>query len=218
MSVFNKELKNKQRTQQVLAMIYAAFPHMTNRPKDDVIATGQTYAIILDDINPDLVEAAVIQILSEDREFPPKPGEIRQAAIALQNKATNAPQLPDGVTAWTMAQAYASEIVRRRNYSHGYNQIVDGQVVEIPFPDFHPAVIEAAKAVGIDRIFNADVTDAMEIGTLSAQFRDTYATVKTRAEKAAEVTHPLISTTIAQVAARLRAPMNGAVVAIEGAK
>lgn len=212
------ELQNKQSTQAVIARLQAVYDYMLKKPEQELAEFNKTFALIVDDLDPALVMAAAIKWIASDNAFHPKPGELRKLALEIGAQATNAPQLPDGVTAWTMAQAYASEIVRRRNYSHGYNQIVDGQVVEIPFPDFHPAVIEAAKAVGIDRIFNADVTDAMEIGTLSAQFRDTYATVKTRAEKAAEVTHPLISTTIAQVAARLRAPMNGAVVAIEGAK
>jgi len=212
------ELQNKQSTQAVIARLQAVYDYMLKKPEQELAEFNKTFALIVDDLDPALVMAAAIKWIASDNAFHPKPGELRKLALEIGAQATNAPQLPDGVSAWTMAQAYASEIVRRRNYSHGYNQIVDGQVVEIPFPDFHPAVIEAAKAVGIDRIFNADVTDAMEIGTLSAQFRDTYATVKTRAEKAAEVTHPLISTTIAQVAARLRAPQtevnNGAITGI----
>ena len=218
MSAFNKELKNKERTKQVLAMIYAAYPHLVNRPEQDRIAMGQTYALILDDINPDLVEAAAIQLLSEAREFPPKPGELRQAAIALQDKASNAPQLPDAGQAWTEAQRYAGEIIKRRNYTNGYCEVVAGQVREIPMPEFHPAVVETARAVGVERIHGCDVTDDMALGTLMAQFRDIYATVKTRAIKAAEVTHPLVSATIAQVAARLKAPVSNGngVVAIGG--
>ena len=212
------ELRNKESTKAVLTRLQAVYDYMLKKPEAELQAFNETFVLVVDDLDPALVMAAAIKWITSDNAFHPKPGELRKLALEIGAQATNAPQLPDGVSAWTMAQAYASEIVRRRNYSHGYNQIVDGKVQEIPFPDFHPAVIEAAKAVGIDRIFNADVTDAMEIGTLSAQFRDTYATVKTRAEKAAEVTHPLISTTIAQVAARLRAPQtevnNGAITGI----
>jgi len=212
------ELRNKQSTQAVIARLQSVYDYMLKKPEQELAEFNKTFALIVDDIDPALVMAAAIKWIASDNAFHPKPGELRKLALEIGAQASNAPQLPDGVTAWTMAQQYAAEVVRRRNYSHGYNEVRGGQIVEIPFPEFHPAVIETAKAVGIDRIYNADVTDAMEIGTLSAQFRDTYATVKTRAEKAAEVTHPLISATIAQVAARLRAPSVQDVPMVEGAK
>jgi len=212
------ELRNKQSTQAVIARLQAVYDYMLKKPEQELAEFNKTFALIVDDLDPALVMAAAIKWIASDNAFHPKPGELRKLALEIGAQASNAPQLPDGVTAWTMAQAYAAEVIRRRNYSHGYNEVRGGQIVEIPFPEFHPAVIETAKAVGIDRIYNADVTDAMEIGTLSAQFRDTYATVKTRAEKAAEVTHPLISATIAQVAARLRAPTVQGVRMVEGAK
>lgn len=212
------ELRNKQSTQSVIARLQSVYDYMLKKPEQELAEFNKTFALIVDDIDPALVMAAAIKWIASDNAFHPKPGELRKLALEIGAQASNAPQLPDGVTAWTMAQQYAAEVVRRRNYSHGYNEVRGGQIVEIPFPEFHPAVIETAKAVGIDRIYNADVTDAMEIGTLSAQFRDTYATVKTRAEKAAEVTHPLISATIAQVAARLRAPAVQDVRLVEAAK
>lgn len=213
------ELKNKQSTQAVIARLQSVYDYMLKKPEQELAEFNKTFALIVDDIDPALVMAAAIKWIASDNAFHPKPGELRKLAIEIGAQASNKPALPDGAQAWLEAQKYAAEIMKRRNYGHGYCEVVGGEVREIPMPEFNPAVVEAARAIGVDRIHGCDVTDDMALGTLMAQFRDIYATIRNRAEKAAEVTHPLISATIAQVAARLRAPnteahSNGAITGI----
>lgn len=202
------KLHNKDNTKAVLTRLQAVYDYMLKKPDAELRAFNETFVLVIDDLDPALVMAAAIKWITSDSPFHPKPGELRKLALEIGAQATNAPQLPDVGQAWTMAQGYAGEIIKRRNYTNGYCEVVAGQVREIAMPEFHPAVVEAARAVGVDRIHGCDVTDDMALGTLMAQFRDIYATVRTRAVKAAEVTHPLISATIAQVAARLRAPVS----------
>lgn len=200
------ELRNKESTKNVLTRLQAVYDYMLKKPSDELREFNETFALVVDDLDPALIMAAAIRWITGDSPFHPKPGELRKIALEIQAQATNAPQLPDATQAWVEAQRYAGEIMRRRSYANGYNEVVGDEVREIAMPEFNPAVVEAARAIGVERIHCCDVTDDMALGTLMAQFRDTYAIVKTRAVKAAEVTHPLISATIAQVAARLKAP------------
>lgn len=200
------ELKNKETTKNVLTRLQSVYDYMLKKPDEELDEFNRTFALIVDDVDPDALMAAAIQWMTSDNPFHPKPGELRKMALAIGVSAKGVMPLPDSVQAWADAQRYASEVMRRRNYTNGYFEVVAGELVEVPMPTFHPAVIDVVRAIGVERVFYCNTEDASEAGTLAAQFRDAFNTVRVRAEHTGEIQHPLIEQAISAVAAKLRAP------------
>ena len=210
------ELRNKDNTKRVLARLEAVYDYMLKKPEDELAAFNETFGLVLDDLDPQAVQAAAMQWLVSDNAFMPKPGELRAIAVNLQRKALGETGLPDVAAAWIQARKYCSAWTRYREMdssqgSTGYHEIIEGELVKVDFDKsslypkgIHPAVVDACKTLGITRIFYCDPMDTMAEGTLFAQFKATYGTVQERIEKQSEVMHPMIASALGGVVARIR--------------
>ena len=108
---------------KALAVLEDAYPRYTLEPR-----VVRTWYAILGDLEPDLLKAAVLQIVSEGRPFLPAPGEVRQCAFDLLDRQSDVP------TAWN---AWAE--VSRRFGTHGHSRL----------PEFsHPLIKRAVDSVG----------------------------------------------------------------------
>lgn len=85
----------KVRINTILAPMIAVFPNW-----DATKETLQVYQAVLADIHPDALSAAVMDLISEPREFMPTPGVIRERVIELNDKASG---LPSTYEAWQLA-------------------------------------------------------------------------------------------------------------------
>lgn len=210
------ELRNKDNTKRVLARLEAVYDYMLKKPEDELAAFNETFGLVLDDLDPQAVQAAAMQWLVSDNAFMPKPGELRAIAIGLQRKALGETGLPDVAQAWLQARKYCAAWMQYRSMdssqgSTGYHEIVNGELVKVDFEQseiypkaLHPAVVDACKTLGITRIFYTDPMDTMAEGTLFAQFKATYGTVQERVEKQSEIMHPMIASALGGVVARIR--------------
>lgn len=207
------ELKNKDNTKAVLMRLEAVYDYMLKKPSAELTAFNEAFALVVDDLDPQAVQAAAMQWLVSDTAFMPKPGELRQIAIDLQRRAIGETGLPDVAAAWIQARKYCGAWMQYRSYSgQGYHELIGGAWVAKEFEqsklypaNTHPAVVDACKTLGITRIFYTDPMDTMAEGTLFAQFKATYGTVQERIEKQNEIVHPMIAGAMSSVVDAIRA-------------
>lgn len=95
-----------RRIAQALVPLLATWPDEGMPPE-----RLRAYALVLADLEPDVLQAAVAQCLSTCRFFP-KPAEIRQAAVSLKTRARG---LPSAGEAW-------AELVEQIERVGHYNQ------------------------------------------------------------------------------------------------
>lgn len=107
-----------KRIVSVLAPLVAIYPNWN--PKSETI---DVYEAVLADIHPDALAAAIMDLISEPRDFMPTPGVIRHRVIELNDKASG---LPSAYEAWQMAIT-----------DLGYHA-----------EDLHSSVIEAVRRIG----------------------------------------------------------------------
>ncbi len=158
---------------------------------------AEDWAMILSDIEPKLVSAALLTLLAEPREFAPTVGIIHAKARELAERAQGVPQIGAG-EAW--------QRVTRAIVSDGYGAMWDAsQKARLT-----PAEIQAGEAIGLHRIRIRKEEDA---GTDFAQFRDIYAVMIGRATAERNMP-PMVRSVLAEIAQawdakRLSAPKDG---------
>jgi hypothetical protein len=87
--------KESKRIVSVLAPLVAIYPNWN--PKSETI---DVYEAVLADIHPDALSAAIMDLISEPRDFMPTPGVIRQRVIEHHDQASG---LPSPYEAWQLA-------------------------------------------------------------------------------------------------------------------
>lgn len=92
------DTETRQRLATVLAPLAVMYPNWHANQK-----TYEVYALVLADLDPDLLEQAVVFLLSEPREFAPMPGHIRQAAFQLIDLLDDH---PDAYTSWSQVNEH----------------------------------------------------------------------------------------------------------------
>jgi len=88
--------QDRQRVAERLAPLAAMFPNWKPTPQ-----TIEAYVVVLADVDPFLLEAAIFELLSRPLEFMPVAGKIRQVAFDL-----GAPAIPDPYEAWSEVLGY----------------------------------------------------------------------------------------------------------------
>lgn len=117
-----------QRVLTALKPLTVLYPNW--KPADSV---WKSYVMVLADIEPELLERAIVQLVGEPREFMPVPGIIRQLAFDLKDVASN---LPDAYEAWEQVLA---------DISRGMGHPIAGNGME---PEAHPLAVKAAQMIG----------------------------------------------------------------------
>jgi len=106
-----------------MQFLNSAYPRFTLEPE-----TIEVYYQILSDLPLDLVEAAILQLITEDSPWCPSVGQIRSCAFDMLDRESGVP------TAW---DAWAE--VTRRFGTHGHSRL----------PEFsHPLIKQAVDGVG----------------------------------------------------------------------
>jgi hypothetical protein len=158
------------------------------------VLTGEQQALqagawldVLGDIDLPDVRVALAQIDAEGREFPPTPGQVREAVLASRGAIA-----PD----WDEAYTAVNGSIRKYGSCRG-----PGWAEPWQRPELHPAVEEAVKGMGgwYD-VGQAHVTDAWR-----AQFRDVYLLAKARFDREAK-TPPAVREISASLAKALALP------------
>lgn len=153
-----------------------------------IVSMAEDWAMILGDLDPRVVAAAIAQLLSEPREFPPMVGHINQKARQMIDTATGQDILDAG-EAWRLA---CSAVV-----GFGY-----GAAWDTESKDKLPAeVVKAAEHFGLMRI-RERLSD--QEATNFAQFRDIYNTIATR-ERSQRATPAPVRKLMAELAGALSA-------------
>ncbi|MCH8877794.1 MAG: hypothetical protein IIA89_13390 [Chloroflexi bacterium] len=83
-------MDDAQRITKALAPLTSVFPNWKGTPE-----TVSVYVRILADLPPELLEMAIVQLLSQDREFMPTPGTIRETALQLEDYASGRLSAPE---------------------------------------------------------------------------------------------------------------------------
>jgi hypothetical protein len=115
-----------------LGVLAAGYPNFNLTPE-----TIRVYQRTLSDIPAEVLEQAVVQLLTTSRFFPTV-AEIREACFAIM---TNAAEIPSAFEAWAEAIDHC-----RRGYYEGYS---------------HPLIEKAVKQIGIPYWQNMMVDDEM---------------------------------------------------------
>lgn len=174
------------------------FPFWGAKLNDERIANlAEDWAMVLADLEPMEVSAALASLLSQKREFPPGIGEINETARGLIAKAQGEVEI---------AAAEAWQRVTRAVVSDGYGAMWDASLKA----RLTPVEIAAGEAIGLRRIRNRLEEDA---GTDFAQFRDTFNAISKRATTERNMP-PMVHNVIAALSAawdmkRLAAPAGG---------
>jgi len=189
---------NVAQCQAVLVRLADHFPFWGAKLSDERIANlAEDWAMVLADLEPREVSAALATLLSQKREFPPGVGEVNEAARGLIAKAQGEIEI---------AAAEAWQRVTRAVVSDGYGAMWDASLKA----RLTPAEIQTGEAIGLRRIRNRLEEDA---GTDFAQFRDTFNAISKRATVERNMP-PMVHNVIAALAAawdmkRLAAPAGG---------
>jgi len=149
---------------------------------------AEDWAMILEDVDPKYVSAALASLLSENREFPPNIGAVNTKAREMMDEVRGIPQIDAG-QAW---RRVTSAVV-----GSGYGAVWD----EDAKARLTPEEIAAGEAFGILRIRLRLEENA---GTDYAQFRGIYETYARRATEQRNMP-PMVRNVIAQLAAALDA-------------
>lgn len=155
---------------------------------------AEDWAMILEDVNPQYVSAALASLLSDEREFPPNIGNVNTKARKLMAEAEGIPQIDAG-EAWRR--------VTRAIVGSGYGAVWEPSAKA----QLTPEEIQAGEAFGLLRVRTRLEENA---GTDYAQFRGIYEAYAKRASEARN-TPPMVRNILAGLAAafdakRLAAP------------
>ena len=135
--------EEKNRINKVLFPLIAVFPNWNAKPE-----TLKVYQAALQDLDPELLAAAVMDLVSEPREFMPTPGYIREAALEIEDMAAKIPTAYEG---W-------GQVLHRMN---AFTSEQNGT---------HPLVDEAIKRIGGWKSVGQSTAPASE----RARFIDAY--------------------------------------------
>jgi len=183
---------DRQRVLERLAPLVAAFPNFHPDP-----ATFEAYVLVLVDVDPLLLEAAILQLISRPLEFMPSPGRIREEALDLMDGRLSGPD------AWALV---AQEL--RRGVGHftgpvvayvpGSDQPVTSYGEE---PRVPPDVQRAVDAVGgWSRLRSSDNYSADR-----ARFLEAYAVYADRSRNDARML-PAVRQVVSALAGRMQSP------------
>ena len=158
---------------------------------------AEDWAMILEDVSPQYVSAALASLLAEEREFPPNIGNVNTKARKLMAEAEGIPQVDAG-EAWRR--------VTRAIVGSGYGAVWEPSAKA----QLTTEEIAAGEAFGLLRMRTRLEENA---GTDYAQFRGIYEAYAKRASEARN-TPPMVRTLLAELAAgfdakRLAAPKGG---------
>ena len=149
---------------------------------------AEDWAMILEDVDPKFVSAALASLLSEEREFPPNIGNVNTKARKLMAEAEGIPQIDAG-EAWRR--------VTRAIVGSGYGAVWDPSAKA----QLTAEEIQAGEAFGLLRVRTRLEENA---GTDYAQFRGIYEAYAKRASEARN-TPPMVRNMLAGLAAALDA-------------
>lgn len=155
---------------------------------------AEDWAMILEDVDPQFVSAALASLLAEEREFPPNVGNVNTKARKLMAEAEGIPQIDTGEAWRRVTQAVVGS---------GYGAVWEPSAKA----KLTPEEIQAGDAFGLLRIRTRLEENA---GTDYAQFRGIYEAYAKRASEARN-TPPMVRNMLAGLAAafdakRLAAP------------
>ena len=178
------EMRNKESTQQVLTMLQAVYDYMLKKSDEDLTAFNKAFCLICDDIDPELLRAAALQWMSENRPFHPKPGELRQLANEIKRKAVDAAEgreQIDAALAWQQLTRWLVLDARGgAEWLPGYESRV------------HPLAITAIERFGMRRFVNRQEEDEP---IDSSQFRNIFEQVRDM-KREPGLFHPLVSSAL----------------------
>lgn len=149
---------------------------------------AEDWAMILEDVSPQYVSAALASLLAEEREFPPNIGNVNTKARKLMAEAEGIPQIDAG-EAWRR--------VTRAIVGSGYGAVWEPSAKA----QLTPEEIQAGEAFGLLRVRTRLEENA---GTDYAQFRGIYEAYAKRASEARN-TPPMVRNMLAGLAAALDA-------------
>jgi hypothetical protein len=155
---------------------------------------AEDWAMILEDVDPKFVSAALASLLAEEREFPPNIGNVNTKARKLMAEAEGIPQIDTGEAWRRVTQAVVGS---------GYGAVWEPSAKA----KLTGEEVQAGEAFGLLRIRTRLEENA---GTDYAQFRGIYEAYAKRASEARN-TPPMVRSILAQLAAsfdakRLSAP------------
>lgn len=155
---------------------------------------AEDWAMILEDVDPKFVSAALASLLAEEREFPPNIGNVNTKARKLMAEAEGIPQIDTGEAWRRVTQAVVGS---------GYGAVWEPSAKA----KLTGEEVQAGEAFGLLRIRTRLEENA---GTDYAQFRGIYEAYAKRASDARN-TPPMVRSILAQLAAsfdakRLSAP------------
>lgn len=155
---------------------------------------AEDWAMILEDVDPKFVSAALASLLAEEREFPPNIGNVNTKARKLMAEAEGIPQIDTGEAWRRVTQAVVGS---------GYGAVWEPSAKA----KLTGEEVQAGEAFGLLRIRTRLEENA---GTDYAQFRGIYEAYAKRASEARN-TPPMVRSILAQLAAsfdakRLAAP------------
>jgi hypothetical protein len=145
-------MQNLFETMKVLNLLRINFPHIErDRRPEDLVAMFELYAELLGDLDPALLKAAAMQVMTECKFFPAV-AELREKAIALTERAN---AQPDQTQAW-------DELMR--------------EVRRVGFMDWPRAQFSTPLIREIAKVYwrDACMTPEENLPTVRAQFRDSY--------------------------------------------
>ena len=149
---------------------------------------AEDWAMILEDVSPQYVSAALASLLAEEREFPPNIGNVNTKARKLMAEAEGIPQVDAG-EAWRR--------VTRAIVGSGYGAVWEPSAKA----QLTTEEIAAGEAFGLLRVRTRLEENA---GTDYAQFRGIYEAYAKRASEARN-TPPMVRNMLAGLAAALDA-------------
>jgi hypothetical protein len=151
-------------TMKVLNLLKVAFPHIQRERKpEELAATFDVYAQLLDDLEPDLLKTAALQLASESKWFPAI-SELRERVLAMRKSADDTPD-------WTLAWEDVQHAIRRFGYEEGMRR--DLHIFQ------HDATETAVRRLGWRAICMCEEDN---LNTMRAQFRDVFQIMVKRAE------------------------------------
>lgn len=101
------QIKDEARIMATLAPLIAIFPNW--KPEPEAV---RLYSMILSDMNSEILEEAIVVLLTEPRDFMPTPGTIRDAALDLISYRDGDPNV---YTAWSQVMDHFN---RRSSEAH----------------------------------------------------------------------------------------------------
>lgn len=174
---------DRQRVLEKLAPLVAMFPHYKPENAD---LTFEVYVRMLVDLDPLMLEAGILHLLSQPLEFMPSAGVIRQTGFDLRARAAG---VLTPYEAWAEVRAYIDAGAGHPISGRGLNG----------HPD--PAIQKAVKSVGGWRVLSLSENLVAD----RARFVDSYRELCRRDTEMA-TTHPEVQAIMGKLAGQLSAP------------